>query len=302
MLGKQTMPILHLLLALLVVVVWGINFLFVKLGLQEISPLLLCAARFVFASIPAVLFIKPPSVPFRIIASYGLIMFALQFSLVFLGMHFGMTPGMASIIMQVQVFFSMFFAAIVLKEFPKQHQIIGALVAFIGIVIVGFHVSNDITLGGLLCLLGAAATWGFGNLITKKTKNINMMALVVWSSLIAAIPMIAISLVLEGPHQILTTFQHLTWRGWSSILYIVYASTWVGYGVWNWVLSRHTISTVVPLTLLVPIVGMLSSVIFMEEPLYFWKLEAGILVVAGLGINLLSSKLLNMRQKIMLRS
>jgi O-acetylserine/cysteine efflux transporter len=298
------MPITHLLLALLVVVIWGINFLFVKLGLQEISPLLLCAARFILASLPAVFFIKPPNVPFRIVAAYGLIMFALQFSLVFLGMYFGMTPGMASIIMQVQVFFSMFFAAVLLKEFPKQNQIMGALVAFVGIGVVAAHINhfnNDISLLGLLCLLGAAATWGFGNLITKKTKNTNMMALVVWSSLIAAIPMVLISLFLEGPHQILTTFQHLTWKGWSSIIYIVYASTWVGYGVWNWVLSRHAISTIVPLTLLVPIVGMLSSVIFMGEPLQFWKLEAGVLVLAGLGINLLSSKMFSTK-KIVLRS
>lgn len=299
------MPITHLLLALLVVVIWGVNFLFVKLGLREISPLLLCASRFIFASIPAVFFIKPPKVPFRILASYGLIMFALQFSLVFLGMYFGMTAGMASVIMQVQVFFSIIFAAVLLKEFPKQNQIIGALVAFIGIGIVGVHANhfnNDISLLGLVCLLGAAAMWGFGNLITKKTNNINMMALVVWSSLVAAVPMFMISLILEGPHQILVTFQHLTWKGWASIGYIVYASTWVGYGVWNWVLSRHTISTIVPLTLLVPIVGMLSSVIFMGESLQFWKLEAGVLVIAGLGINLLSLKMFGTRQKIVLRS
>ncbi len=113
------MPFSHLLLALLVVFVWGINFIFVKLSLEEFSPLLLCAVRFLLASVPAVFFIKPPAVPFKIIAGYGLIMFALQFALLFIGLRVGMTPGVASLLMQVQVFFSMFFAIIFLGEQPQ---------------------------------------------------------------------------------------------------------------------------------------------------------------------------------------
>jgi O-acetylserine/cysteine efflux transporter len=285
------MPTSHLFLALLVVVIWGVNFLFVKIALEEISPLLLCALRFILASAPAIFFIKPPAMPFKLVAAYGLIMFALQFSLLFIGMHAGMTPGMASLIMQVQVFFSMFFAAFFLGEQPNSWQVGGALVAFMGIGVVALHFDNTISLTGFLFILAAAATWGFGNLITKKTHNVNMIALVVWGSFIAAFPISLLSLLMEGPSHIADSFHHLSWAGTISVLYIVIASTWVGYGVWNWLLSRYPVGVIVPFTLLVPVVGILSSVLILGEPFTLWKLNAGLLVITGLCINLLGARL-----------
>ncbi len=154
------MPITHLLLTLFVIVIWGINFIFLKLGLLEVSPLLLCACRFFFASVPAVFFIKRPPVAFKYIAAYGLIMFAMQFTLVFCGLKLGMTPGMASLIMQLQVFFSLFFAAFILKEPLNPGQLFGALLAFLGITIIAKHFDHEVTLAGFLCIMGAAAAWG----------------------------------------------------------------------------------------------------------------------------------------------
>ncbi|AGH52671.1 TPA: EamA family transporter [Legionella pneumophila] len=285
------MPFAHLLLALLVVFVWGINFIFVKLSLEEFSPLLLCAVRFLLASVPAVFFIKPPAVPFKIIASYGLIMFALQFALLFIGLRVGMTPGVASLLMQVQVFFSMFFAIIFLGEQPQVGQIIGALIAFIGIGVVALHFDHNVSLMGFLCILAAAASWGIGNLITKKIHSVNLIAVIVWSSFVACLPMFILSLVFEGPESFVTAYEHMTWKGILSVLYIVYISTWVGYGVWNWLISRYPVGMVVPFTLLVPVVGILSSVLILGEPFYLWKLVAGLLVISGLCINLLTTRL-----------
>ncbi|HGK4484172.1 TPA: EamA family transporter [Legionella pneumophila] len=285
------MPFAHLLLALLVVFVWGINFIFVKLSLEEFSPLLLCAVRFLLASVPAVFFIKPPAVPFKIIAGYGLIMFALQFALLFIGLRVGMTPGVASLLMQVQVFFSMFFAIIFLGEQPQVGQIIGALIAFIGIGVVALHFDHNVSLMGFLCILAAAASWGIGNLITKKIHSVNLIAVIVWSSFVACLPMFILSLVFEGPESFVTAYEHMTWKGILSVLYIVYISTWVGYGVWNWLISRYPVGMVVPFTLLVPVVGILSSVLILGEPFYLWKLVAGLLVFSGLCINLLTTRL-----------
>ncbi|HCJ1101471.1 TPA: EamA family transporter [Legionella pneumophila] len=285
------MPFAHLLLALLVVFVWGINFIFVKLSLEEFSPLLLCAVRFLLASVPAVFFIKPPAVPFKIIAGYGLIMFALQFGFLFIGLRVGMTPGVASLLMQVQVFFSMFFAIIFLGEQPQVGQIIGALIAFIGIGVVALHFDHNVSLMGFLCILAAAASWGIGNLITKKIHSVNLIAVIVWSSFVACLPMFILSLVFEGPESIVNAYEHMTWKGILSVLYIVYISTWVGYGVWNWLISRYPVGMVVPFTLLVPVVGILSSVFILGEPFYLWKLVAGLLVISGLCINLLTTRL-----------
>ncbi|HAT6347390.1 TPA: EamA family transporter [Legionella pneumophila] len=287
----SVMPFAHLLLALLVVFVWGINFIFVKLSLEEFSPLLLCAVRFLLASVPAVFFIKPPAVPFKIIAGYGLIMFALQFALLFIGLRVGMTPGVASLLMQVQVFFSMFFAIIFLGEQPHVGQIIGALIAFIGIGVVALHFDHNVSLMGFLCILAAAASWGIGNLITKKIHSVNLIAVIVWSSFVACLPMFILSLVFEGPESFVTAYEHMTWKGILSVLYIVYISTWVGYGVWNWLISRYPVGMVVPFTLLVPVVGILSSVFILGEPFYLWKLVAGLLVISGLCINLLTTRL-----------
>lgn len=281
------MPITHLLLALLVVIIWGVNFVFVKFGLDEISPLLLCAVRFILASVPAIFFIKRPSTSFKIVASYGLVMFALQFSLLFMGMYFGMSPGMTSLIMQVQVFFSMFFAAILLGERPRSWQLIGALVAFSGVGLVALHCDKNISLLGFLFILAAAATWGIGNLITKQAKDINIISLVVWGSFVASFPMLIFSLIFEGPKNIIYSYHHLSWLGFASVLYIVYASTWVGYGVWNWLVSRYPVGVIVPFTLLVPIVGILSSILILNEPFQIWQLFAAILVMAGLCINVL---------------
>jgi O-acetylserine/cysteine efflux transporter len=287
------MPITHLFLALLVVLVWGFNFLFVSLGLEEISPLMLCALRFLLASIPGIFFIKLPKASFKIIALYGFVMFALQFAFLFFGMSIGMPAGVASLLIQVQVFFSMFFAIIFLGEQPNLGQIIGALVSFSGIALVAMHFDNDVSLAGFIFILAAAATWGIGNLITKKIKGNNtkdMMGLIVWGSFIACIPMFFVSLIVEGSDNFVSTFTNLSWKGVGSLFYIVFASTWVGYGVWNWLMSRYPVGMVAPFTLLVPIIAMLSSVFVLGEPLYAWKLLAGLLVIGGLCINILGAR------------
>lgn len=286
------MPILHIFLALIVSTIWGINFIFIKISLTEVSPLLLCALRFLLASFPAIFLVKKPIIPAKILISYGLIMFALQFIFLFLGMHLGMTPGMAGLIMQVQMFFTMIFAAILLKEIPSVEQLVGALVSFLGIGMVATHFDQNISILGFLCILGAAATWGIGNLITKKHPVNNMMSLIVWGSFIAAIPLVILSLVIDGPHNIITSIQGMSLKGMMAIAYIVCMSTWLAYGIWSWLISRHPVGEVVPFTLLVPIVGLLSSVIVFSEPLQSWKLMAGFLVISGLCISRLQLRLL----------
>lgn len=284
------MPFFHLLLVLLVVFIWGINFVFVKIGLQELSPLFICALRFILASVPAIFFVKRPKESMNYVVAYGVFMFAMQFSLVFLGMHLGMTPGMASLIMQVQVFFSMFFAVLIFGEQPKVTQIFGALVSFAGIGIVALHFDHQISLAGFLCILGAAGAWGVGNLIAKKMKATNLISVVVWGSFIVSMPMLAMAYVFEGPERIMGSLQQLTWKGTGALMYIVYISTWIGYGVWNWLLGKYPVSVIVPFTLLVPVVGIISSVLVFGEPFQLWKLVSCLLVISGLCINILSSR------------
>lgn len=286
------MPIAHLFLALLVIVIWGLNFIFVKFSLDELSPMQLCTIRFILASIPVIFFIKRPAAPWKLIISFGLFMFALQFTLLFMGMSMGMNPGLSSLLMQVQVFFSMFFAAIFLKEIPTGWQLLGALVSFSGIGLIALQLDSHISIFGFILIMCAAATWGAGNLITKKIGKVNMMSLVIWGSFIAAIPLSLLTMIFEGPKELVSNIQHMSLLGWGSMCFIVYASTWVGYGVWNWLVSRYSVATVVPFTLLVPVVGIIGSIIILDEPFEFWKLIAGFLIITGLGINLVSGRFL----------
>ena len=283
------MPIPHLLLALMVVVIWGCNFIFIKFGLVEFPPLLLCALRFFLSCFPAIFWIKRPAIPFKYVITYGMLMFAIQFTLLFLGIYAGMTAGLASLLIQVQVFFSLIFATFFFGERPAIWQVLGAIVSFSGIALVMLHTDKNISLTGVMLILAASASWGMGNLITKKINQINkinMLSLVVWGSFVACIPLTLLSFLFEGGSAILHRVQHVSYLGIISVLYIVYASTWIGYGIWNWLLSRYPVTTVTPFTLMVPVVGMMSSILVFHEPFQTWKLVAGLLVIFGLCVNL----------------
>lgn len=286
------MPLKHTLLAILVAAVWGCNFIFVKLGVHEIPPLLLCAGRFLLASVPAILFVPWPRHSFKMIALYGLIMFALQFSLVFTGIAVGMTAGMASLVGQTAVFFSIGFAAIFIGELPTRWQIIGALLSFSGIALAATHLDSNMTLEGFLLVIGAAAALGLGTLLNRKLGQVNVASLIAWGSLIAFPPLLIFSLWMEGTQIITEAIQHTSWVALISLLYIVYASTWIGYGAWSFLLGRYPVSAVVPFSLLVPVFAMLGSSLFLGESFEPWKMTVAALVIGGLGVNLLVPRLL----------
>lgn len=285
----------HFLLALFIVALWGINFVVIKLGLQQSTPIALCAFRFFFASLPAVFFIKPPSVPFKMVALYGFVMFVLQFSLMFFGLYAGMTAGLASLLLQLNVFFTVLLAVPFLGEKLNRWQMIGSLLSFFGIAIIWRNVGGDVTILGFVLLIAAAACWGSGNLISKKMGKTNMLSVVVWGSLIAWPMLLVTSLLFEGIPSFVATIQNASWSSVGILFYLVYPTTLLGFGVWNWLMSQYPVSTVAPMTLMVPIFGMLSSSIILGEALTSWKIEAGIFVLTGLGINLLGSRLMRMR-------
>lgn len=284
---------LHLILVLLLALIWGSNFIFIHLGLAETPPLFLCTLRFFLASVPAVLFIQRPAVPFRMVASYGLIIFGLQFAFLFSGMQAGVTPGLASMILQVSVFFNILFSVWFLKETPNRWQLLGALVSFSGVGVIAFHMQGSVSLLGFLLVISAALAWGLGNIITKKIGTTSNLALIAWGSFISCPFLLVCSLVLEGPAVINTSLHHLSWVGLMAIAYITYCSTWIGYGIWNWLLNRYPMSFIAPFTLLVPVFAMLSSVLFLGEPLQSWKIIAGLLVLSGLLLNLSSKHLIH---------
>ena len=289
--SAAALPLRRLLLALLIVTIWGSNFVALKLALHDLPPLLLVTLRFIFVAIPAVFFLKRPAIPVRLLLVYGFSMFAFQFSFMFLGMKLGVSAGLASLILQFQVFVTLGLAVVFLKEKVTFPQIAGALVAAAGFVMVGLHTGGDITLAGFGCLLLAAVSWAIGNLTSKRLGKVNPLALVAWGSLPVAFAMALASLVFEGPTLIVHSLTHVSLTAVLCTAYTVYFSTHVAYSLWSWLLARHPATTITPFALLVPVFGMVSSAVLLGEPLPGWKIEAAALVIAGLSLTIFGASI-----------
>jgi len=282
----------HILLAVLVMVIWGFNFVFVHIGLEELPPLTLCALRFFMASVPIIFFIKRPNVSWRFVILYSLLAFALHFSFLFMGMQAGVAPGLASLLAQTQVFFSFLFAALFLGERLTHWQIMGACLALTGLVVVAEHLNGvDITGLGFVWIILASMAWGAGNLCIKKMGGSQGLSLIVWSSFLAFPPLLMASCLLEGPAVMTASLHHISWRGVAAVLYVAYGSTWIGYGLWAWLMSIYSVGTLVPFALLVPMFGMLASSLVFSEGLPVWKLIAAIFIMLGLMVHLFGSRL-----------
>ena len=285
------MPLGHLLLALMVVAIWGFNFVVIKVGLADVPPLFLTALRFLFAALPAVLFLKRPPVSWRLLVGFGLIFGVVKFGLLFVGMKAGMPAGLSSIVLQMQAFFTIGFAFLVLGERPVPIQYLGAAVAIAGIAVIGWARWTGAEFLPFLLVIAAAACWGVSNILTKRAGRIDMLAFIVWTALVPIVPLLALSLAFEGPAAIGAALAHPSWTAIGAVIYLAGPTTLFGYGVWSFLLSRHPAATVAPLTLLVPIFGMGSAALVLGEPFGRAEMAGAALVFVGLVVNVLGPRL-----------
>ncbi len=284
------MSFADILIAIAVVAIWGINFVVIKIGLQDLPPILFTALRFIFSALPLVFFIKRPAISWKLLAGYGLFQFALQFTLLFSGMKLGLSPGLASLVIQLQAFFTIGLAILLLGERPRITQWIGAVIAFSGMVLVAWHLEGKATLTGFLFVLAGGLSWAIANIFTKKIGKVNPVALVVWGALLASPPLLCASLLIEGPAAWVETAQQAGWLSIAAILFQAYPNTILGFGVWSMLMRKYPAATIAPFTLLVPVFGMLSAALILDESLQWWKIAAGLLVLGGLGFNQLGGR------------
>ena len=282
------LPWPHLLLALAIMLVWGTNFVIIRIALQHVPALLLATLRFTFCLFPAVFFIKRPQVPWRHLAAYGLLIGAGQFGLLFIAMKSDISPGLVSLVIQTQVFFTIALAMIVTHERVRGYQWLGLALAFAGLGVIALHANKAVvTPLGLGLTLTAAFFWGLGNTVSRASGRVNMLAYVVWSSLFAVPPLIVLSLVFDGWPAIYAGLTHADLPTWAAILWQAVGNSLFGYAAWGWLLARHPAATITPMALLVPIVGMAAAAWWMAEPMPLWKLAAIALIMSGLALNLL---------------
>ena len=290
---RRTTPLTwhHLLLILAVVAVWGTNFVIIKFALAHLPPLLLAALRFALAAFPLVLLVRRPAASWGNLALYGLAIGVGQFALLFYGMQRDITPGLASLVVQAQVFFTVGLAVLIDKERLRPYQWVAALIALTGIVIIASHTDGHTTLAGLLLTLGAAFFWALGNVASRAAGPVDVLAYVAWSSLFAVPPLLLLSWALEGWPRIASGLAQADAATWAAVVWQSLGNTIFGYGVWAWLLARYPAATVAPFSLLVPVFGIGASALLMGEALPPWKLLAAGLVMAGLALNLLWPRL-----------
>jgi O-acetylserine/cysteine efflux transporter len=282
------LPFRHVVLALAVVAVWGTNFVVIKLALGTLPPLLFAALRFVLAFAPAALWVPRPNVQWRVLAAYGALIGAGQFGLMFIAMRADITPGLASVAIQTQVFFTIALAMRVSAERPRMRQFVALAIAATGLIVIAAHTDAQTTPLGLALVLIAALCWAAGNIVAQRAGKVPMLGFMVWSSLFAAVPLLALSWIFEGGTAIQAGLAHAGPTVWAAVLWQSIGNTLFGYGAWAWLMARHPAATVAPMALLVPVFGLGASAVVLAEPLPAWKLTAAALVIGGLALNLLS--------------
>ena len=293
-----------LILALLVVIVWGANFTVIKLGLAGLPPMLLVALRYTFAAVPAIFFVKRPDIGWKYIIAYGMAVGVGQFSCLFYAMNIGMPAGTSSVILQSQVFFTLIFAAVLLKEHLRIFHALGVIISAIGLFFISGNIGSgqmsSLPLGALFLTLLAAAFWGISNIIVRfaskqaasQGKTIDMFGLVVWSSLVPPLPLFIFALILDSPETLLNILLGLSGQSIFAILYLSFLATLFGFGLWSFLLSKYPAGKVAPLSLLVPITGLITArAVLGEQLMPIQWLGCGIiilgLIISNFGSNIL---------------
>lgn len=284
--GSGRLPLKHALLALGVVAVWGTNFVVIKVALHALPPLLLAVLRFTLALLPAVLFIPRPAVPWRKLAAYGVLIGAGQFGLLYMSMNGHIAPGLASLVIQTQVFFTIGLAMAADGEKVRSFQWAALALATAGIAVIASHTGGDTSLLGLGMVLLAAVSWACGNQVARSMGRVQMLGVVVWSSAFALPPLLLLSLLVEGPARIAQGLAAADAGVWLAVVWQAAGNTLFGYAAWGWLMARHPAATIAPMALLVPVFGMGASALILGEGLPLWKLGAAALVLSGLALNL----------------
>ncbi|ESS59894.1 putative amino-acid metabolite efflux pump [Enterobacter cloacae S611] len=285
------------LLAMLVVVAWGLNFVVIKVGLHAMPPLMLAGLRFLLVAFPALLFVARPKVPMRLLLGYGLTISFGQFAFLFCAIKFGMPAGLASLVLQAQAFFTIVLGAGIFGERLQVKQLVGIALAVVGVLVLieASLTGQHIPLLGFMLTLAGAFSWACGNIFNKKIMQHSsrpaVMSLVVWSALIPIVPFMVCSLIFDGPALMLESVVAIDTTTLLSLVYLAFIATILGYGIWGTLLGRYETWRVAPLSLLVPVVGMASAALLLDEKLSAMQLAGAVLVMAGLYINVFGFRL-----------
>jgi|SRR5579862_9762952 len=278
------MPPFHIVLAVLCMVIWGVTFVAIKLGLGQFPPFTFAALRFALASLPFLAFYRSPGVAWRWIIGIGLFLGVGQFGFLFMGMKAGMPPGLTSAVVQTQAFFTVLFAIPILKERPRFQNLAGLALAFAGVVVIAGYL-GPIPIMPFLLVIAGAACWGVSNILTRMAGSNDPMRLIVWASAVSPIPLLVLSWIADGRQAVIDSILNINWIGAASLAVVAFGATNISFGLWSYLLRHHRAALVAPYALLVPLFGMSASMIAFGEKLDTAKLIGAGLIVVGMAVN-----------------
>lgn len=274
--------------AIAVALLWGFNFIVMKHAVSEFPPLLLTALRFALAAVPMVFFVKRPDCGWRPLIAFGALFGIIKFSLLFTAFAIGLPSGLGAVTLQTQAFFTIALAALLMHERPSRRQRFGLAIAAAAIAIIAFGVSGSATAFPVMLTIAAAGAWGLANIVLKRLPNADMLSFMVWASVVPPLPMLLVSLAVEGPTAVGHALSSATWLGWSALLYLAYPVSVLSLALWGQLIARYSAATVAPFALLVPVVGYLSSAVIYGEQLTFATAIGAVLLVVSLALNAIS--------------
>ncbi|MCG7538110.1 EamA family transporter [Pseudoalteromonas sp. OF7H-1] len=277
-------------MALIVVIIWGLNFSVIKFGLAELPPILFSGLRFLVVAIPAVFFIPFPKTSVWNVLGVGLFLGVLKFSLLFIAMESNASAGIASLLLQAQVIFTVLLSVLLLKETMDRFQVVGISIATFGFSLFFINSSGSTTILGAVLILFAALFWSFSNLIMKRLQDVNLLHFIVWVSLVPPLPLFTLSYFIETDAP-LTLLLNTTTQSWLSIAYVGYISTLIAFAIWGWLLKNHKAAAVTPFALLIPIVGIVGSALLLNEQLMLMEAVGGGFILCGLTISVTGARI-----------
>lgn len=282
-------------LALLVVAIWGTNFVVIKVGLRDFEPIFFATLRFLLCAVPLVFILERPPGQWRWLVLFGLFLGPGQFALLFYALRADISPGLASLLIQVQVFFTIGLSVWLFGERLKPVTVAGIVLGASGLATIALHLDATVTPKGIAIVVLAAFCWACANIVVKKAvqsagEPVDMLAFVVWSSLFAVPPLMVLALVFEGGAASWNAITHARWDAWAALAWQAVGNTLFGYVAWNWLIARYDAAVVTPYALLIPVFGMGSSALLLGEPLPPWKWLAAALVIGGIALITLAGR------------
>ena len=284
------MPARSVALVVLVAAVWGVNFVVIHVGLDHFPPLLFNALRFTCMAVPAIFLVGRPRIAWRYVLGFGFLLGVVKFGLLFVSLDLGMPAGLASLLLQLQVIFTIVFAGFLLRERPRRQQMAGAAVAFAGLAVIGIDRAAAAPALPFLLVLAAAAAWGVTNVITRVAQPPDPLAMLVWASLVPPLPLLGLSLLFEGPAEIGDALAGIDAEAIAALVFVAGVSGLFGFAVWTTLLKRHSAASVTPFALLVPVFGIASAAVALGERPSALELGGAVLICAGLAATLLPAR------------